>query len=162
MLLYDDGLFLMRNRLGLDVRRPLPNGFISHAHFDHMAKHQLVFCTPETAALYKLRMGKRPFRLLPFQESVDYSGVKLTTYPAGHMLGSAMLLVEQGGVRVLYTGDFQLRASLTCRQATIPRDVDILVMESTFGKPLYSFPDADDVSRNCCLRNTLARELSDC
>ena len=140
MLLYDDGLFLLKNRLGIDVRRPLPNAFVSHAHFDHMAKHQLAFCTPETARLYQHRIGDRPIRRLPFEQSTEYAGVTLTTFPAGHMLGSAMLLVEQDGKRLLYTGDFQLRPSATCREAIVPK-VDYLVMESTYGRPQFTFPD---------------------
>ncbi|MFC1758228.1 MBL fold metallo-hydrolase RNA specificity domain-containing protein [Planctomycetota bacterium] len=140
MLLYDDGLFLLTNRLGIDVRRPLPNGFISHAHFDHMAKHQTAFCTPETARLYRHRIGDRPVRCFPFHQPTDYAGVTLTTLPAGHMLGSAMLLVEQNDTRLLYTGDFQLKETLTCRKAIVPK-VDVLVMECTFGRPQFSFPD---------------------
>ncbi len=140
MLLYDDGLFLLKNRLGIDVRRRRHQGFISHAHFDHMAKHQLAFCTPETARLYQHRIGNRPVRRLPFEQPTEYAGVTLTTFPAGHMLGSAMLLVEQDGRRLLYTGDFQLKQSATCREAIVPQ-VDYLVMECTFGRPQFAFPD---------------------
>lgn len=139
MLLYDNGLFLLHNRLGIDVQRPVAAAFVSHAHFDHMAKHQLALCTPDTATLYQHRLGRRPVRMLPYEESIEYSGTTLTTFPAGHMLGSAMLRVEQDGNRLLYTGDFQLQPSLTCHPAVVP-EVDVLVMECTFGRPEFSFP----------------------
>jgi Cft2 family RNA processing exonuclease len=146
MLLYDNGLFLLHNRLGIDVQRPVSTAFVSHAHFDHMAKHQLAFCSPETATLYRHRLGDRQVRILRYEEPVEYAGVKLTTFPAGHMLGSAMLLVEFEGCRLLYTGDFQLRQSLTCRPAIVPK-VDVLVMESTFGRPEFTFPDRETTDK---------------
>jgi Cft2 family RNA processing exonuclease len=65
--------------------------------------------------------------------------VTLTTLPAGHCLGSAMLLVEERGRRLLYTGDFKLAPSRTAGAADPPR-ADILVIESTFGDPRYRFP----------------------
>jgi Cft2 family RNA processing exonuclease len=142
MLLYDNGLFLLHNRLGVDLSRPVSTAFISHAHFDHMAKHQLAFCSPETARLYQHRLGIRPVRILRYLEPIEYAGTTLTAYPAGHMLGSAMLHVEYQGQSLLYTGDFQLQSSLTCPPALVPK-VDVLVMECTFGRPKFTFPNRE-------------------
>lgn len=101
-----------------------------------MARHELAFCTPQTARLYHLRMGQRAVRELPYRQSYELGAVRLTTYPAGHCLGSAMLLAEQGDASLLYTGDFKLGLSLTAEPAELPR-ADVLVIESTFGKPQY-------------------------
>ena len=40
---------------------------------------------------------------------------------------------------LLFTGDFKLGPSATCEEAELPQ-ADILVMESTFGKPKYRMP----------------------
>lgn len=140
MIHWDRGLFLTRPRLGLDVRRRLPHGFVSHAHTDHMAPHELAYCTPATGRLYRLRMGERRHVVeMPYRRPLEFGEARLTAYPAGHCLGSAMLLVECGGRRLLYTGDFKLGESATAEAAELPR-ADVLVMESTFGQPRYRMP----------------------
>lgn len=131
---------LTRPRMAVDFQRRQPRGFISHAHADHMARHELAFCTPATAALYRHRMGPRlRVREMPYNEPLELTGSLLTALPAGHCLGSAMLLVEQESQRLLYTGDYKLGESLTAERASLPQ-ADILVMESTFGRPGYRMP----------------------
>jgi len=147
MFHYDGGLKLSRADLAIDFRRRMPRGFISHAHNDHMGRHELAFCTPATARLYHHRLGERPVFELPYRTPVEWSGTRLTTYPAGHCLGSAMLLAEDGDQSLLYTGDFKLCASVTCEPAELPR-AEILVLESTYGKPQYRFaPRAELVAQ---------------
>ena len=139
MFHWDGGLKLTKAGLAIDFRRRQPRAFISHAHADHMARHQYALCTPETAALYHLRLGPRPTREMPYREPIDWGGLRLTTYPAGHCLGSAMLLAEDGERSLLYTGDFKLAESATAEPAEFPK-AEILVIESTYGHPDYRLP----------------------
>jgi Cft2 family RNA processing exonuclease len=141
---FDGGLKLTAADLAVDFRRTQPRGFISHAHTDHMARHALALCTPATAALYHLRCGVRPVMEMPYRQSVEWGGLRLTTYPAGHCLGSAMLLADDGERTLLYTGDFKLGPSATSEAAELPR-ADVLVMESTFGDPKYRLPPREEV-----------------
>lgn len=76
---------------------------------------------------------------LPYGTPINFGGLQLTTFPAGHCLGSAMLLADDGAQRLLYTGDFKLRDSATAEPAEVPR-ADILIMESTFGRPRFRLP----------------------
>jgi len=138
MFHYDGGLKLTRADLAVDFRRRMPRAFVSHAHNDHMARHELALCTPTTAQLYQHRLGERPVLELPFREPREWGGMRLTTYPAGHCYGSAMLLAEDGDTSLLYTGDFKLVESATSERAELPR-ADVLVIESTFGDPRYRF-----------------------
>ena len=144
MFHYASGLRLTSIDLAVDVRTRQTRGFISHAHMDHMAPHELIFCTPATARLVQHRLGQRLIHELPFGEPLDWDGVRLTTFPAGHILGSAMLLAEEGGTSLLYTGDFKLGASATAEPAEPPH-ADVLVMETTFGKPQYRMPPREQV-----------------
>lgn len=140
MFHYEDGLMLTRPRLAVDVRRRQPRAFVSHAHADHMARHELALCTPATAALYRHRLGAgRRVLEMPYGDPIGLGRLRLTALPAGHCLGSAMLLADDGDQRLLYTGDFKLSPSLTAAPAEPPR-ADILVMESTFGHPRYRLP----------------------
>lgn len=145
MFHWDRGLFLTAASLAVDVRRRQPRAFVSHAHADHIAPHELALCTPATARLYQHRRGRhRRTKLLPFGEPLEFGPLRLTTYPAGHCLGSAMLLAEDGERSLLYTGDFKLGPSATCKSAELPQ-ADILVMESTFGQPRYRMPPREEV-----------------
>lgn len=144
MFHYDRGLKLTAIDLAIDVRRRQPRGFISHAHADHMARHELAYCTPATARLYEHKFGKRLVRELPYRKTFEVGSLRLTTFPAGHCLGSAMLLADDGKTRLLYTGDFKLGTSATAEVAELP-PADILVIESTFGNPFYRLPPRDEV-----------------
>jgi Cft2 family RNA processing exonuclease len=150
MFHWEDGLFLTRPRLALDVQRRQPHGFVSHAHADHLARHQTISCTPATARLCRIRLGASPrYALLPYRQPQAWGDVQLTAYPAGHCLGSAMLLVEgcrvQGHERsLLYTGDFRLGAAHTAEPADVPQ-ADVLVMECTFGRPAYRLPPREEI-----------------
>jgi putative mRNA 3-end processing factor len=140
MFHWDNGLFLTRPRLALDVRRRQPHGFVSHAHADHIGPHELAYCTAATARLYRLRMGdRRQTTHLEYRQPREFGDVRLTTYPAGHCLGSAMLLIESDDRSLLYTGDFKLGESATSEACELPH-ADVLIMESTFGKPRYRLP----------------------
>jgi putative mRNA 3-end processing factor len=159
MFHYDRGLKLTTADLAIDFRRRMPRAFVSHAHNDHMARHELALCTPATAALYQHRLGKREVWELPYREPREFGPVRLTTFPAGHCFGSAMLLAEEGDRSLLYTGDFKLVESMTSERAELPR-ADVLVIESTYGEPQYRFaPRAELVAELIAVvRRALASE----
>ncbi len=146
---WENGLVLRKAELAVDFRRRQPRAFISHAHTDHMARHEYALCTPATAALYQLRLGKRPIRELPYRTPTPWGGLRLTTYPAGHCLGSAMLLAEDGQCSLLYTGDFKLGPSATAAPAELPH-AEILVIESTYGDPAYRLPPRAEAIEQLC------------
>lgn len=136
----DRDLILTRPRLAIDGQRRHARGFVSHAHADHLARHETIYCTPFTAQIARHRLGPVPrYRTLDFRVPMELADCRLTAYPAGHIRGSAMLLAECDGTSLLYTGDFRLRPSRTSELAEIPR-ADVLITESTFGEPQYRMP----------------------
>lgn len=143
MFHYDNGLRITSIDLAVDMRRRQARGFISHAHMDHMARHELAFCTPATAELYQHRYGPRPTRLMPFGEELAWGECTLVTHPAGHVFGSAMLEIRCEGKSLVYTGDFKLRESATAEAAAPPRS-DVLIMESTYGEERYRLPPREE------------------
>ena len=118
-------------------------------------------CTPQTAKLYHLRLGRRDVLEMRYREPIDFGGVRLTAYPAGHCLGSAMLLAEDGENSLLYTGDFKLGESATAERAELPQ-ADTLVIESTYGDPAYRItPRAEAIARLLDLvRDALLSEIT--
>jgi putative mRNA 3-end processing factor len=145
MFHYDAGIFLTLAQLAVDVRRRQPRCFVSHAHADHIARHELAFATTATARLYRHRLGARHrVHEMEYREPVEFGGLRLTAFPAGHCLGSAMLYAEDGERSLLYTGDFKLGTSATSEPAELPH-ADTLIMECTFGRPQYRLPPREAV-----------------
>ncbi len=148
------GVFLPSYDLWLDPHSTRSAAFVTHAHADHMKKHGHVYSSPATAAMMRARGAlKTRFYPLEWGESVAWNGAKVSLYPAGHVLGSSQILVEgRDGQRLLYSGDFKMRDSRSSEPIEVPR-ADIVVMETTFGRPRYEFPPLqnvlDDVSSWC-------------
>jgi putative mRNA 3-end processing factor len=96
---------------------------------------------------HRLGEGKRKkTEALPAQYRTPFGLGELTLelFPAGHVLGSAQLRVLRGGVALGYTGDFCLEPTHAAERAEIV-PCDVLVMESTFGHPHYTFPPKEEV-----------------
>jgi len=87
-----------------------------------------------------MRAKKAQKSILDFGESLELHDMRIRLYPAGHVLGSSMILIEKAGGSLLYTGDFKMQQSWTAEPIQIP-PADILIMESTFGSPEYCFND---------------------
>jgi Cft2 family RNA processing exonuclease len=131
--------------LWLDSQRARPLGVITHAHGDHVAKHQRILCTPETAALVRRRSGSGPeFLERGYGQPTTVGDLRVTLLPAGHILGSAMARVEGPTGSLLYTGDVRLEGGLSCPPAE-PTAADLLITEATFGRPDFAMPPADEV-----------------
>lgn len=128
--------------LHLDPSRPCPFAFVSHGHADHFARHERILCSEGTGHLLVKRYGVAPesIRTMNWEETVEIAGHQIRLYPAGHITGSAMIRIEHEGHSLLYTGDFKTRESFTAERPVFP-EADILVMETTFGKPHFVFPD---------------------
>ncbi|KAH3916375.1 hypothetical protein HBI56_044630 [Parastagonospora nodorum] len=121
-----------------------------------------VFMTHPTKAIYKwliqdsVRVGNMSsssetkiqmyteadhLNTFPMIEAIDFytthtvSGVRITPYPAGHVLGAAMFLMEIAGLKILFTGDYSREDDRHLVSASVPPGVkvDVLITESTFG-----------------------------
>lgn len=156
---YHGGVYLPQFDWWLDAGAPKPRSFVSHAHFDHMANHRLSFCTEATARLMRARKySRRDLLAVPFGEVREITaGCRMSLHPAGHILGSAQLLAESEHGRLLYSGDFKLRPGRAAEVCATPR-ADVLVMETTFGRPQYRMPPTEEViaSMVAFCRETLA------
>lgn len=69
-----------------------------------------------------------------FHEEIEYKEIKFTAYNAGHVIGAAMFIIEIGGTKILYTGDYSREEDMHIIPAEIPKtEIDILIVESTYG-----------------------------
>lgn len=136
--------------LWLDPHRPREFAFLSHAHADHVAAHRRILCSAATRKLLEVRFGMAAgaeFLSPGFEEAVPLrEGWTAELLPAGHIAGSAMLLLrrEADGATLLHTGDFKTRPAMGA-ESVAPRKADSLIMETTFGLPKFRFPPAEEV-----------------
>ncbi len=135
------GLHLTGTSLWLDAHRKSELSFVSHAHSDHIARHERVIATSPTMRLMSHRLGPMAAALpVPYNRPFDLVPLRIELLPAGHILGSAQIRVTRmDGRRIVYTGDLNLAPSLTAEAAQVA-ECDILIIESTFGHPKYCFP----------------------
>ena len=70
------------------------------------------------------------------------AGVQATFLDAGHILGAALTVLDlsegKRRLRVCYSGDLGRRGQPILRDPEIPRDVEVLIIESTYGNRLHS------------------------
>lgn len=143
-----EGLYCKAGDFFLDPRKPVTQAVVSHAHGDHaVANHQHVYATPATQQLMRMRHGNSLFtdmHALSYGERFQLGNVAITLYPAGHMLGSAQILMEYEGKRYVYTGDFKLQQDASCESFEFI-SCDELITETTFADPDYSHPQPEDI-----------------
>ena len=174
MFHYDQDILVHSIGLWLDAGRKKDFSFVSHAHSDHLNRHGRILATPATIALGRERERFRrasssrglPRRSpdempLEFRAPLDLGGATVTLYPAGHVLGSAQILVECDGHRLLYSGDFCPEATAAAEGIEIPR-ADTLIMECTYGLPGHRFPPRESVVADLCnfVEKALARKTT--
>lgn len=147
---FRNGVWLPQTGWWLDAHHPADRSFVSHAHFDHLARHAEIICSEGTAKLMRARMpATRREHILPFGRTEALTDdTSVTLHPAGHIYGSAQILLEHSDHgRLLYTGDFKLRPGLSAEPCATP-PADVLIMETTYGRPHYVLPPTADVLRD--------------
>ncbi|QUL37303.1 ligase-associated DNA damage response exonuclease [Erythrobacter sp. JK5] len=143
----------------VDPGRAVERALVTHGHADHArGGHGETIATPETLAIMELRYrtgaeddaGAIPHRAVPVEygETIRLAGgVEATYIPAGHVLGSAQILLEHAGERVVITGDYKRRPDPTCAPFEVT-PCDIFITEATFGLPLFTHPPiADEIGK---------------
>ncbi len=81
---------------------------------------------------------KQRLRPLPYGhwEKLD-GGVGIRLTPAGHVLGSAVVEIEYGLERFVFSGDIGSRCTPLLNEPTSPERADMLVLESTYGDRIH-------------------------
>ena len=102
----------------------------------------------------------RHFVNIGYERSIPIAdGISLTFIDAGHILGSAQIIldiVENGEKkRLLFSGDVGRGDNELLRDPVIANDVDYLIMESTYGNREHELP----TQANHLLRDILVRAL---
>ena len=152
------GLYCQAGDFFIDPPRPRPRALITHGHADHARPgHGAVMATRETLAIMALRLGENfaasRQTAIP-GESVSIGGARVSFHPAGHVLGSAQILIEVNGFRVVVSGDYKRGHDPTCAPFEVLR-CHAFISEATFGLPVFRHPDpVKEVARLLASRRT--------
>jgi putative mRNA 3-end processing factor len=104
-----------------------------------------VLASPETLALMRVRLGERAGQTqqpLAWAETIRMNQVSVWLQPAGHVLGSAQVVMEHQGCRVVVSGDYKRTPDPTCA-GFVPQPCDVFVTEATFALPVFRHPPPD-------------------
>jgi putative mRNA 3-end processing factor len=124
---------------------------VSHAHSDHASafKHpeREKYATQETFSLLTAMGWRRlnNFKPIKIGDKLKFEDIEVKVHNSGHILGSVEYEVNTPEGTVLYTGDLGTESTFTMVPAK-PVKCDILVIETTFGSPMFSFPMRDDLA----------------
>jgi putative mRNA 3-end processing factor len=128
----------------IDPVRPVARAVVTHGHADHARPgHQAVLATQETLAIMAARYGDNfagSTQAAGYGETISYNDVEVTLVPAGHVLGSAQIVMRWKGLTIVVSGDYKRRRDPTC-VGFEPVPCDVFVSEATFGLPVFRHPD---------------------
>jgi putative mRNA 3-end processing factor len=137
-----EGLYCPAGDFHIDPWRPVPRAVITHAHADHARRgHGAYLATAVSAGVLRVRLGDIRLQGLAYGEAVHLNGVRVSLHPAGHVLGSAQVRMEQGGRVWVASGDYFCSGHAGDTHAACtpfePVRCDCFITESTFGLPIY-------------------------
>ena len=94
----DKGLYCREGGFYIDPWKPVDKALITHGHSDHArwgSKHYL--CHHDSRAILQQRLGPNHYQTAGWKENIYINGVRVSFYPAGHIIGSAQIRVEYNG-----------------------------------------------------------------
>jgi putative mRNA 3-end processing factor len=140
------GLYCAPGGFYIDPHRAVDRAVITHGHSDHARPgHEAVLATRETIEIMKVRYGEDcagTFQCAALGKPQHINGVSVTLAPAGHILGSAQVVVEFAGKRAVVSGDYKRAHDPTCAPFEL-HTCDVFVTEATFALPVFRHEPAD-------------------
>jgi len=151
-----EGLHCIPGGFHIDPVRAVPRAIITHGHSDHARPgHAAVLATAETLAIMRTRMGEAGAgttqQAIAPGETLHQGGVAIRLVPAGHVLGSAQVVLDWQGARAVVSGDYKRQRDTTCaafEPVACPGGCDVFVTEATFALPVFRHPPpADEIAK---------------
>jgi putative mRNA 3-end processing factor len=139
-----EGLYCTPGGFYIDPAHPVDKAVITHGHSDHARPgHAKVLATAETLEIMKIRLRDAAGHALqsqPYGEWLTIGDVRLCLKPAGHILGSAQVVIDYQGRRAVISGDYKRQRDKTCAPFELV-PCDLFITEATFGLPVFVHGD---------------------
>lgn len=134
------GIYCKQGNFYIDPWHPVDYAVTTHGHADHVKwGNKNYLCHELTKPILQQRYGLNDnVQTLPYRQTIDINGVKLSLYPAGHVIGSAQIKLEYKGEICVVSGDYKVEYDgiSTAFEAV---KCHTFVSESTFGLPIYNW-----------------------
>jgi putative mRNA 3-end processing factor len=141
-----EGLYCIPGDFFIDPILAVNKAFITHAHSDHACSgNQHIYASNPTIEIMKIRYGDHCasfFHPLDYFERLKINEVECYLLPAGHILGSAQIVIEYLGFRLIISGDYKRALDPTCEPFVVEA-CDLLITEATFGLPVFKHPSIE-------------------
>lgn len=141
---HPEGIYIPAADAWVDPSAPKPRALITHGHADHArGGHGAVWATAGTLAIMDARYGPQAAHPVAYGEERQFGEVGVRFVPAGHVLGSAQIVLRHRGETIVVSGDYKRRPDPTCAPFE-PVECDVFITEATFGLPVFRHPDTGD------------------
>lgn len=141
----DKGLYCRAGDFYIDPWRPVDRAVITHGHSDHArwgSKHYL--CHHLTKPILQHRLGPGTYQSVDWNETLYINGVRVSLFPAGHIIGSSQIRLELDGETWVVSGDYKLENDGLSGQFE-PVKCHTFITESTFGLPIYRWKPQEEI-----------------
>ncbi|MFA4869172.1 MAG: ligase-associated DNA damage response exonuclease [Pedobacter sp.] len=133
------GIYCRKGNFYIDPWQPVDLAVTTHGHSDHVKwGNKAYLCHELTKPVLIQRLGDVNIETLPYYKEIDINGVKLSLFPAGHVIGSAQIRLEYKGEICVVSGDYKVEDDGISTPFE-PVKCHTFVSESTFGLPIYKW-----------------------
>jgi putative mRNA 3-end processing factor len=141
----DSGLFCALGNFYIDPWKPVERAVITHAHSDHARPgNGSYLCHRLTRPILDLRLGPITCQELEWGEIINMNGVKVSLYPAGHIIGSSQVKLEYNGMVWVVSGDYKTEDD-GISGTFEPIKCHCFITESTFALPIYNWKPQTEI-----------------
>ena len=141
------GLYCSRGDFYIDPWSPVDRALITHAHSDHARAGSAHYFTADAnSELLRKRLGPDiALDALRYGESMRLNGIDVSFHPAGHILGSSQIRIQDDSQTWVVSGDYKRDADPTCAAFEV-LPCDTFISEATFALPIYRWTPARAVA----------------
>ena len=137
------GLYCPIGKFYIDPTSGVDRAVTTHVHSDHAVRgSSTYYCSLRCRDLLKYRLGNVSVEAFDYGEEFNIDGVKVTFFPAGHILGSSQVRLEYDGEVWVVSGDYKRAEDRTCKPFK-PIKCNVFMTETTFALPIYKWPCVD-------------------
>jgi putative mRNA 3-end processing factor len=140
------GIYCKQGDFYIDPWKPVKLAVTTHGHADHVKWGNTAYlCHELTKPILNQRLAPDlNIETLPYHKEISINGVKVSLFPAGHVIGSAQIRLEYKGEVCVVSGDYKTEADGISTPFE-PVKCHTFVSESTFGLPIYKWQPQDTI-----------------
>lgn len=134
------GIYCKQGDFYIDPWQPVKLAVTTHGHSDHVKwGNNAYLCHELSKPILHQRLGTDlNIQTLPYHKEISINGVKISLFPAGHVIGSAQVRLEYKGEVCVVSGDYKVEYDGISTEFE-PVKCHTFVSESTFGLPIYKW-----------------------